>query len=38
MYSLNKHLSSDDPVPVQRCIVSGFFSNAARLHFTGEYK
>lgn len=29
---------SDDPVPVQRAIVSGFFANAARLHYTGCYR
>ncbi|XP_064393087.1 probable ATP-dependent RNA helicase DHX35 isoform X2 [Halichondria panicea] len=28
----------DDPLPVQRCIVSGFFSNAARLHYSGSYR
>ena len=28
----------DDPVPVQKAIVSGFFSNAARLHYTGSYR
>ncbi|CAI8014753.1 Probable ATP-dependent RNA helicase DHX35 [Geodia barretti] len=27
-----------DPEPVQRCIVSGFFPNAARLHYTGSYR
>jgi ATP-dependent RNA helicase DDX35 len=27
-----------DPEPVQRCIVSGFFTNAARLHYTGSYR
>lgn len=27
-----------DPIPVQRCIVSGFFANAARLHYTGCYR
>lgn len=26
---------TDDPTPVQRCIVSGFFVHAARLHYTG---
>lgn len=28
----------DDPKPVQRAVVSGFFSNAARLHYTGCYR
>lgn len=28
----------DDPEPVQKAIVSGFFSNAARLHYTGCYR
>ncbi len=31
-------LSTDDPKPVQRAVVSGFFSNAARLHYTGCYR
>ncbi|XP_003384417.3 PREDICTED: probable ATP-dependent RNA helicase DHX35 [Amphimedon queenslandica] len=25
----------DDPIPIQKCIVSGFFVHAARLHYTG---
>ena len=28
----------DDVEIVQRCIVTGFFSNAARLHYTGVYR
>ena len=28
----------DDVEKVQRCITSGFFSNAARLHHSGEYR
>ena len=31
------HTLAGDPEPVQRCIVSGFFPNAARLHYTGSY-
>lgn len=27
-----------DPDPVLRCIVSGFFANAARFHSTGAYR
>lgn len=27
-----------DPDPVLRCIVSGFFANAARFHSTGVYR
>lgn len=27
-----------DPVPIQRCILSGFFVNAARLHYSGCYR
>eukprot|EP00731_Ephydatia_muelleri_P027081 Em0018g1181a len=27
-----------DPKPIQRCLVSGFFPNAARLHYTGTYR
>ncbi|KAL3859423.1 hypothetical protein ACJMK2_009646, partial [Sinanodonta woodiana] len=23
---------------IQRCITSGFFANAAKFHYTGEYK
>jgi hypothetical protein len=27
-----------DPDPVLRCIVAGFFANAARFHSTGAYR
>lgn len=30
--------SSGDPDPVLRCIVSGFFANAAKFHSTGAYR
>ena len=30
--------SLGDPKAIQRCIVSGFFCNAARLHYTGCYR
>ncbi|OXB52549.1 UNVERIFIED_CONTAM: hypothetical protein H355_005658, partial [Colinus virginianus] len=31
-------LESGDPDPVLRCIVSGFFANAAKFHSTGAYR
>ena len=31
-------LPTGDPKPIQRCLVSGFFPNAARLHYTGTYR
>ncbi|KAL4676270.1 hypothetical protein H8959_010415 [Pygathrix nigripes] len=31
-------VSGSDPDPVLRCIVSGFFANAARFHSTGAYR
>ncbi|XP_069508390.1 probable ATP-dependent RNA helicase DHX35 isoform X2 [Ambystoma mexicanum] len=33
-----KKSSEGDPDPILRCIVSGFFANAAKLHSTGVYR
>ncbi|CAB3982885.1 probable ATP-dependent RNA helicase DHX35 [Paramuricea clavata] len=30
--------ADDDPTPIRRCIVKGFFANAARLHPDGTYR
>uniref|UniRef100_A0A8C5JWT2 RNA helicase n=1 Tax=Jaculus jaculus TaxID=51337 RepID=A0A8C5JWT2_JACJA len=37
-FQVPKMSSEGDPDPVLRCIVSGFFANAARLHSTGAYR
>ncbi|XP_064420527.1 probable ATP-dependent RNA helicase DHX35 [Latimeria chalumnae] len=37
-FKLPKTSSEGDPDPVLRCIVSGFFGNAAKLHYTGSYR
>ncbi|XP_027977776.1 probable ATP-dependent RNA helicase DHX35 isoform X7 [Eumetopias jubatus] len=37
-FQVPKKSSEGDPDPVLRCIVSGFFANAARLHSTGAYR
>ncbi|XP_010638372.1 probable ATP-dependent RNA helicase DHX35 isoform X3 [Fukomys damarensis] len=36
-FQVPKKSSEGDPDPVLRCIVSGFFANAARFHSTGAY-
>uniref|UniRef100_A0A670K878 RNA helicase n=1 Tax=Podarcis muralis TaxID=64176 RepID=A0A670K878_PODMU len=37
-FKVPKKSSEGDPDPVLRCIVSGFFANAARFHSTGAYR
>ncbi|XP_053430200.1 probable ATP-dependent RNA helicase DHX35 isoform X2 [Nycticebus coucang] len=37
-FQVPKNSSEGDPDPVLRCIVSGFFANAARFHSTGAYR
>ncbi|XP_025033358.1 probable ATP-dependent RNA helicase DHX35 isoform X1 [Python bivittatus] len=37
-FKVPKKSSEGDPDPVLRCIVSGFFANAARFHSTGSYR
>ncbi|XP_062948652.1 probable ATP-dependent RNA helicase DHX35 isoform X3 [Cynocephalus volans] len=37
-FQVPKESSEGDPDPVLRCIVSGFFANAARFHSTGAYR
>ncbi|XP_012370133.1 probable ATP-dependent RNA helicase DHX35 isoform X3 [Octodon degus] len=37
-FQVPKMSSEGDPDPVLRCIVSGFFANAARFHSTGAYR
>ncbi|KAG8131811.1 hypothetical protein E2320_009714 [Naja naja] len=37
-FKVPKKSSEGDPDPVLRCIVSGFFANAARFHSTGCYR
>uniref|UniRef100_A0A8I5TJI2 Probable ATP-dependent RNA helicase DHX35 n=1 Tax=Pongo abelii TaxID=9601 RepID=A0A8I5TJI2_PONAB len=37
-FQVPKKSSEGDPDPVLRCIVSGFFANAARFHSTGAYR
>ncbi|XP_058535533.1 probable ATP-dependent RNA helicase DHX35 isoform X1 [Ochotona princeps] len=37
-FQVPKTSSKGDPDPVLRCIVSGFFANAARFHSTGAYR
>nr|XP_008515627.1 PREDICTED: probable ATP-dependent RNA helicase DHX35 isoform X3 [Equus przewalskii] len=37
-FQVPKTSSEGDPDPVLRCIVSGFFANAARFHSTGAYR
>ncbi|KAM8774926.1 putative ATP-dependent RNA helicase DHX35 [Rhynchonycteris naso] len=37
-FQVPKTSSEGDPDPVLRCIVSGFFANAARCHSTGAYR
>ncbi|XP_037666959.1 probable ATP-dependent RNA helicase DHX35 isoform X1 [Choloepus didactylus] len=37
-FQVPKKSSEGDPDPVLRCIVSGFFANAARFHSTGSYR
>ncbi|GAB1287149.1 RNA helicase [Apodemus speciosus] len=37
-FQVPKVSSEGDPDPVLRCIVSGFFANAARFHSTGAYR
>ncbi|XP_039590993.1 probable ATP-dependent RNA helicase DHX35 isoform X2 [Polypterus senegalus] len=37
-FKVPKTSSEGDPDVILRCIVSGFFANAARLHFTGTYR
>uniref|UniRef100_A0A8D1KAL7 Probable ATP-dependent RNA helicase DHX35 n=1 Tax=Sus scrofa TaxID=9823 RepID=A0A8D1KAL7_PIG len=37
-FQVPKKSSEGDPDPVLRCIVSGFFANAARFHSTGVYR
>ncbi|XP_004698044.1 probable ATP-dependent RNA helicase DHX35 [Echinops telfairi] len=37
-FQVPKRSSEGDPDPVLRCIVSGFFANAARFHSTGAYR
>ncbi|XP_040837404.1 probable ATP-dependent RNA helicase DHX35 isoform X1 [Ochotona curzoniae] len=37
-FQVPKTSSRGDPDPVLRCIVSGFFANAARFHSTGAYR
>ncbi|XP_027801121.2 probable ATP-dependent RNA helicase DHX35 isoform X1 [Marmota flaviventris] len=37
-FQVPKKSSEGDPDPVLKCIVSGFFANAARFHSTGAYR
>ncbi|KAL6081058.1 hypothetical protein STEG23_004696, partial [Scotinomys teguina] len=37
-FQIPKMSSEGDPDPVLRCIVSGFFANAARFHSSGAYR
>ncbi|KAM7326963.1 hypothetical protein ACRRTK_013330 [Alexandromys fortis] len=37
-FQVPKTSSEGDPDPVLKCIVSGFFANAARLHSSGAYR
>ncbi|XP_037258541.1 probable ATP-dependent RNA helicase DHX35 isoform X2 [Falco biarmicus] len=37
-FKVPKKSSEGDPDPVLRCIVSGFFANAAKFHSTGAYR
>ncbi|XP_018090692.1 probable ATP-dependent RNA helicase DHX35 [Xenopus laevis] len=37
-FKVPKNSSEGDPDPILRCIVSGFFANAAKLHSTGVYR
>ncbi|XP_073930860.1 probable ATP-dependent RNA helicase DHX35 isoform X4 [Castor canadensis] len=37
-FQVPKKSSEGDPDPVLRCIVAGFFANAARFHSTGAYR
>ncbi|XP_043946393.1 probable ATP-dependent RNA helicase DHX35 [Protopterus annectens] len=37
-FKIPKKSSEGDPDPVLRCIVAGFFANAAKLHYTGSYR
>ncbi|ELK04189.1 Putative ATP-dependent RNA helicase DHX35 [Pteropus alecto] len=37
-FQVPKKSSEGDPDPVLRCIISGFFANAARFHSTGAYR
>ncbi|XP_006881777.1 PREDICTED: probable ATP-dependent RNA helicase DHX35 [Elephantulus edwardii] len=37
-FQVPKKSSEGDPDPVLRCIVAGFFANAARLHSSGAYR
>ncbi|XP_030068758.1 putative ATP-dependent RNA helicase DHX35 [Microcaecilia unicolor] len=37
-FKVPKKSSEGDPDPILRCIVSGFFANAAKLHSTGVYR
>ncbi|XP_043351665.1 probable ATP-dependent RNA helicase DHX35 isoform X6 [Dermochelys coriacea] len=37
-FKVPKKSSEGDPDPVLRCIVSGFFANAAKCHSTGAYR
>ncbi|XP_078508280.1 putative ATP-dependent RNA helicase DHX35 isoform X1 [Lissotriton helveticus] len=37
-FKVLKKSSEGDPDPILRCIVSGFFANAAKLHSTGVYR
>ncbi|XP_026925890.1 probable ATP-dependent RNA helicase DHX35 isoform X3 [Acinonyx jubatus] len=37
-FQVPKKSSEGDPDPVLRCLVSGFFANAARFHSTGAYR
>ncbi|KAF6087788.1 DEAH-box helicase 35 [Phyllostomus discolor] len=37
-FQVPKNSSEGDPDPVLRCIVSGFFANAARFHSSGAYR
>ncbi|XP_028667591.1 probable ATP-dependent RNA helicase DHX35 isoform X2 [Erpetoichthys calabaricus] len=37
-FKVPKTSSEGDPDVILRCIVSGFFANAARLHYTGTYR
>uniref|UniRef100_A0A4W3JJF1 Probable ATP-dependent RNA helicase DHX35 n=2 Tax=Callorhinchus milii TaxID=7868 RepID=A0A4W3JJF1_CALMI len=37
-FKVPKNSCEGDPDPILRCIVSGFFANAAKLHYTGAYR
>ncbi|XP_062897219.1 probable ATP-dependent RNA helicase DHX35 [Mobula hypostoma] len=37
-FRVPKKSSEGDPDPILRCIVSGFFANAARFHYNGFYR